>query len=460
MYDLNPGVPMQKKPNPRIHFIHVGSMGNKGTQALFKTDVLTLNSLFKKKVTISASTTDLAGVRKLNLPLDAIIPPMVDVPYEKADQLARRYGVKRESISYKILMLSTIIYMCLQISLSLLSIVAVKLGLRAPYRRNAIERLSKCDLIISHSDESFKETASMLPLNPYWAATWWTMLTARTFEILVSKSLNRPVILFPNSVGPFRTKIGKFLSRLALNSFNHLLIRDEISWGILNELAITSSRTLTYDTALLFHSRYDAVLSGLTKPIVAVAPGVYSHSLSKKEVERYIIAHSEALDVAAEKHGFSILFLPHYVSGFRFDDLWICEQIMSRMENHEHVKLHCAQTVEEYKSLFDQVDMIISSKMHPAVLGSSGFVPILCIVYDHKQTSFFERLKMAECTLEIRRVTYERLLGKIDEVWENRGRLEASLRAQIPVWQKHVKETIARTLASFLEVDELKTLGE
>jgi polysaccharide pyruvyl transferase WcaK-like protein len=192
----------------------------------------------------------------------------------------------------------------------------------------------------------------------------------------------------------------------------------------------------------------------LTKPIVAVAPGVYSHSLSKKEVERYIDAHAKALDVVAERHQVSILFLPHYISGFRFDDLWICQQIMSRMKHLEHAKLHCANTVEEYKSLFDQVDMIISSKMHPAVLGASGFVPVLCIVYDHKQTSFFERLTMAECTIAIRHVTYRRLLDTIEEVWRNRGRLEMSLRTQIPVWQEHVKQTIAGTLASFLEVGE------
>ncbi|UCD96261.1 MAG: polysaccharide pyruvyl transferase family protein [Candidatus Bathyarchaeota archaeon] len=450
---------MNTRRHPRIHFIHVGGMGNKGTQALFKTDVLLLQNLFKGEVAMSASTTDYSGVRKLNLPLEAIIPPMVDVPYERADQLARRYGVKRASLRYKVLMLSTLISMCLQVSLSLLSVIAVRFGLPAPYRKNVIECLMNCDLVISHSDESFKETASLLPLNPYWAATWWTMLTARTFDVLVSKSLNRSVILFPNSVGPFRTKIGRFLSRLALNSFSHLLIRDEISWEILNELAITSPKTLTYDTALLFHSQHP-VQSGLTKPIVAVAPGVYSHSLSKNEVERYVDAHAKALDVVAERHQVSILLLPHYVSGFRFDDLWICQQIMSRMKHPEHAKLHSAETVEEYKSLFDQVDMIISSKMHPAVLGASGFVPILCIVYDHKQTSFFERLTMAECTIAIRQVTYSKLLDTIEKVWRNRDRLEASLRTQIPLWQKHVKQTITRTLASFLEEREQETVGD
>jgi polysaccharide pyruvyl transferase WcaK-like protein len=97
--------------------------------------------------------------------------------------------------------------------------------------------------------------------------------------------------------------------------------------------------------------------------------------------------------------------------------------------------------------------MIVSSKMHPAVLGVSGFVPVLCIAYDHKQTSFFERLGMKDCLVDIRQVSQRNLASKMDYVWNQRGRLQEDLRKKIPVWQKHVRETMGNAIATYLEID-------
>ena len=84
--------------------------------------------------------------------------------------------------------------------------------------------------------------------------------------------------------------------------------------------------------------------------------------------------------------------------------------------------------------------------MHPAVLGVSGYVPLLCILYDHKQTSFFERLGMLDCTLSIHAVSGTSLFSKITNVWTNRDQIRASLKKQIPIWQKNVHDSIQRTV--------------
>jgi polysaccharide pyruvyl transferase WcaK-like protein len=86
--------------------------------------------------------------------------------------------------------------------------------------------------------------------------------------------------------------------------------------------------------------------------------------------------------------------------------------------------------------------MVVSSKMHPAVLAATGYVPIVCIAYDHKQTAFFERLNMIDCTLNIRNVTFESLLFTMEKTWNQRTALQASLRLQIPQWQKDVNSVI------------------
>ncbi len=172
-----------------VHFIHVGNMNNKGTQALFCSDVNVIREIPKTEVSVSVSTPDIEGVKKLNLSLDSVLPPMVDIPYDKADQQIKAIGGKRKDLRYKWYTLANLLYMFLQIPLTLFSVLFFKIGFRPFYRGEVIKCVNNSDLVISHSDENFKETASLLPLNPIWVITWWSMLLSRTFEIIVATIL-------------------------------------------------------------------------------------------------------------------------------------------------------------------------------------------------------------------------------------------------------------------------------
>ena len=426
-------------------------MNNKGTQALISSDVSVIKEIANDAL-ISVSTTDIAGVKKLDLPLNKILPPMVDIPYDRADQTSKSLGFGRSGFSYKFLTLALLILMPVQTVLSFFSVLLSKFGFRAVYRKEVIEHVKNCDLVISHSNESFKEAASSLPLNPVWAVTWWSMLFSRTVEVMIARSFHKPVIMFPNSVGPFKTWIGRFLARLSLNSCDYLLIRDPISYAIVDKLGINASKVLTYDTALLFNqtSKTTLSLSLASEPVIGVAAGIYSNSMSKRDVQNYIKAHAQALDAAIKKHGFYVAFLPHYISGFSGDDVDISKRILEKMNNQQYVKIIVTQSVTEFKSLLNQMKIVISSKMHPAILAVSSFVPVLSIVYDHKQTGFFQRLDMADCTLDISDVSYERLLSKIDQTWMQQAKLKEVLATQIPRWQRNVKSVMKKTVSLYV----------
>jgi len=393
---------------------------------------------------------------KLNLPLDAVLPSMVDVPYDKADQLINKVGGNRRDLRYKLYTFALLLYMFLQIPLTLLSVLSFRIGLKPIYRSEVLKHVGNCDLVISHSDENFKETASRMPLNPIWVVTWWSMLLSRTCEVIVAKSLGKPVIMFPNSVGPFRTWFGRFMAMLSLNNCDTIMIRESISFDIVKQLKLRCRKILTYDTALLYVPKdgdkdkpvIDSV--GSSAALLGVCPGIYSHSLSKRETENYIEAHVKALDHAIEKDGFSVVFLPHYISGFPNDDLDVSRAIFDKMKNKHQARIVVTSGVKEFKQYLDQMDLIISSEMHPAILGATGFVPILCIVYDQKQSSFFERLNMSDCTIGIRNVSFELLSSKIGFVWKHRNQIKDGLGEKIPKWQKNVRESILNTVSEYI----------
>jgi len=433
----------------RVHIIHVGNMANKGTRALLMSDVSVIKDVVKGDVAFSVSTTDVEGVKRLNLSLNAVLPPMVDIPYERADFFARRFGYTRDSFTYLAFAVASLFFMFVQMILSVISAVFVKLGLKGFYRREVLRCVKDCNVVVSYSDENFKETASLLPLNIYWIVTWWSMLLSRTWDILTAKFLGKPVVMFPNSVGPFRTSIGRFLSKLALNNCDCVLVREPVSYEIVKSLMIRPPKILTSDTTVLFKPTYDSSSDSYSNPVVGVSPGIYSHSVSEEKVYEYALAHAKALDRAIEKYGLSVVFLPHYVSGFRYDDLEVSKLIIREMKNASKAKIINVNTVAEFKSLIDRMDMVISSKMHPAVLAVSGCVPTLCIAYDHKQTGFFRSLGLSKCVIPLHELTYQRLTLNIDYVWNRRDEMRALLRERVPKLQGHVKVSIKNVMTHF-----------
>lgn len=438
----------------KILIIHVGDMDNKGSEVLLRSDLSVIREVLKGDVSLSVSTVNVEGVRKLNLPLNAVLPTIADVPYKTADSLARKSGINRNTVKYKAFSVASLIYLFIQTTLSVISAFLTKLGLKTFYRSEIFDHMKNCDLVISCSDENFKEAASLLPSNFYWTLTWWTMLFQRTFEITVAKFIGKPIVVFPNTIGPFRTWVGRFLSRLALNSCGYVLAREPISFEIVNSLGIESRKILTADTALLFKTTKETTSGSFSHPAIGVCPGIYRYSLSDDQVRNYILDHAKALDVAIERYGFNVVLSPHYVSHLEYDDSEICELILEKMKNKDQAKIVVAGGVEEFKSLLDHMDMIIASKLHPAVMGVSGYVPTLCIAYDHKQIGLFKLLGMEDCIIPIMEASSERISSKIDFVWKEREKIRALLQTRIPELQEGIRKAVKEALAFYDQVKQ------
>ena len=438
----------------KILIIHVGDMDNKGSEVLLRSDISVIKEVLKGDVSLSVSTVKVEGVEKLNLPLNDVLPTIADIPYKTADSLARKSGINRNTFKYKAFAVASLIYMFIQTTLSVISAIFTKLGLKTFYRSEVFSHMKNCNLVISCSDENFKEAASLLPSNFYWILTWWTMLFQRTFEISIAKFIGKPIVAFPNSVGPFRTWVGRFLSRLALNNCRYVLVREPISYKIVNSVGIGSRKILTSDTALLFKTTKEKFSESFYHPAVGVCPGVYRYSLSSEQVRNYILNHAKALDLAIERYGFNVYLSPHYVSHLEYDDSEICELILDKMKNKDRAKIVIASGVEEFKSLLDHMDMIIASKMHPGVLGVSGHVPTLCIAYDHKQIGLFKLIGMEDCTIPIMEASCEKILSKIDFIWKEREKIANLLQTRIPELQEGIRKAVKEALMFYDQVKQ------
>ncbi|HLN89322.1 MAG TPA: polysaccharide pyruvyl transferase family protein, partial [Candidatus Binatia bacterium] len=436
----------------KIHIIHVGHMSNKGTQALLKSDDSAIRDIVEGEVSLSVSTTDMEGVKSLNLPESTTIwPTLIDIPYIKADNLAKRLRISRRSVGYKILSLYSLFLMFAETALLILSVSLLKLRLPAVYKKNVLDRLVGSDVVVSCSDENFKETASMLPLNVYWAITWWTMLFERMMEVSVAKFFHKPLIMFPNSVGPFKTRLGLMLSKLALNNFDTLIIRDSVSFNLLKKIGIAPKMVLTSDAALLFSADSKFSTQKFISPSIGVCIGVYSQSLSKEDFKDFMVENAQALDRIVELYGHDVCFFPHYISGFEHDDLEVSKTVLSMMRHQDRARLFKIDSLEEFKLCLEQMELLISSKMHPMVLATSGYVPTVCIAYDHKQTGFLKDLGLMEYLIPLKEVDSETIVSKVGKVMKDREEIIALLNRKVPALQQGVRTAMQEALSPFLE---------
>jgi polysaccharide pyruvyl transferase WcaK-like protein len=438
---------------PHIHIIHVGSIRNKGTHALLKTEILELKRLYKD-VEISISTTDIASVQQQE-PFLEICPPLVDIPYERADLEARRLNFERESVTYKFFLLTFTFLMFLQPFFSILSCFLIKINLKPPYRYKTIKNFFESDFIISTADENFKEGSTYLPFNIQWKLTWWSMLFARMWDIIIAKRvLKKSIIVLPNSVGPFRTSLGLFMARIIFNNVDFLMIRDPYSFSLFKSLKMKTPTLLTSDIVILFKPGQNVVAQDFGNPVIGVSPGLYDASFSKDKQRDYIMAHSKSLDYMVEKYGVNVIFLPHGISGMKYDDLFFCRMIFQNMTHKDKAKIIVARTLDEFKTYIGLLDLLISSRMHPSVLACSDSVPSVVIAYDHKQTSFFERLGLGSCIINVNQVSFHNLLHKIELIWEKREEIRQHLNTTIPTLQENVRTEIKNVCNKFLPIPQ------
>jgi len=435
--------------NLNIHFIHVGHMANKGTQGLFISDVNIIKELIGKNVSISVSTTDIEGVDNLNLPLDEIHSSILDVPYEKADELGGKIGFTRNDVKYKFVTVYYFIALIFQSFLSIISAIMIKVGFKGIYRNELLNRIKKSDLIISGSDEIYKETASLLSFNIIWMITWWSLLFTKAWDVLIAKFFGRNIIMFPNSVGPFRTIVGKSLIKTSLNNYDYIFVRENISFGIVESLKLKCKSILTSDSAILLPLKENC-LYDIVKNSIGVCPGVYAGGIPDKKLNIYINAHAEALDDAIERYDVTVYFLPHYIRGFEFDDLDTCNKIMSTMKNKSKAKLIIIDNVADFKCVLNKMEVVISSKMHPAVFSTSEGTPTVCIAYDHKQIGFFDVIGMPDCLISIQDVNYARLWNNLVHVYENRAIIRDKLNNIMVNMKIDQKNAIGAVLSNYV----------
>lgn len=271
-------------------------------------------------------------------------------------------------------------------------------------------------------------------------------------DILLCKFLNKPIVIYAQSIGPFKNKLTKSLSKFCLNRVDLLIVRDEITKNYLQEIGITNMVHFTADSAFLLevspHKRIVEILAkenidGTDRPLIGISASQHLYDLELKESEsdsenHYISLMTKIVNYLIDKLNAQIVFVPHVTNDDRpVDDRFVAEKIFEKANKKGKIRLiNNEYSPEELKGIIGQCDLFIGARMHANIAATSSYVPTLAIAYSHKSYGIMDMLGMKEYVIDFREMNIEEIKTKIDDLWINKDKIRIKLKSNVDLIKK------------------------
>jgi colanic acid/amylovoran biosynthesis protein len=305
-------------------------------------------------------------------------------------------------------------------------------------------------------------------------------------ELLLGVLLGKPVVVYAQSVGPFRSKLARCIAMFALNRVSLITVREEISKGFLDEMAVNKPPIqVTADPAFLLEPaparRITEILSGFGLDNCRLLVGIgtpegellggsktwrgyksvliasyrvieyclperlflwltklikrsnYFATLQLKHSSKIEVSIAQIADHLVEKMGASVLLVPHYVPpresvGGRENGLVIAEEI-HRLVSHKDkvIPVTGEYSPQEIKGLIGQCALFVSMKMHPTIAATSQCVPTVAIGSHQKYRGIMQGLGQGKWFCDH---ISDDLIAKIDDAWIHREEIVKELKSK------------------------------
>ena len=298
----------------------------------------------------------------------------------------------------------------------------------------SIQEYSEADVIISTGGDVLTEDYGSISFFNYVA------------NLLLGILLEKPVILYAESIGPFKRRLNRIIARFLLNRVRLVTLRERISREYLEKLGIDKAPMyVTADSAFLLEpapiQRVKEILEieGLkedSRPLVGISVskiisryGFHNLITPDDKYSKYLKLMAQIVDYLIESLNATVVFIPHVVEPWGNDDRTVAYDIYKLIEGkHKTVVIKNEYTAEEVKGMIGQCDLFIGARMHATIASTSMHVPTVAIAYSHKTHGIIgEMLGYNEYVLDVQNLNYETLASATSNAWNNRTKIRKEL---------------------------------
>ncbi|RLJ09758.1 MAG: hypothetical protein DRP15_02550, partial [Candidatus Aenigmatarchaeota archaeon] len=279
-----------------------------------------------------------------------------------------------------------------------------------------IKCLNDADIIIDVSGDTFS--------SDYGKASIFS-IGAR---IISAKMLRKPVVLYCQSIGPFRGLIDRLFAKLFLKLVDLIIVREFITANYLRRLGVHAY--VCADPAFLLEPSPNAIVSQIPSshkgPVIGINLSQYIDSLcgGDNPANKYRMIMSQLIDALIERYKAHILIIPE-VKGQKpnsYDDYYVSRRIVDLLKHKEHVTIVAGDySPSELKAIVGQCDILISPRFHLVIFALSQCVPAIAIAYSHKAYGIMDMLGQSEYVLSYEDLSLEQLMEKVEKLWVDKA---------------------------------------
>jgi len=305
----------------------------------------------------------------------------------------------------------------------------------------SLEAVAQADLITSIAGgDSFSDIYGMVRL-----------LYVALPQVLVLW-LGKPLILLPQTYGPFKSRASRSIARYILRRAECVYSRDQEGLKVVSDLLGRSDPRVKFGYDMGFALEPSppagAVQEWLTRlklrgQIVGfnVSGLLYMGGYRRNNMfglkDDYPSVVRAILDFLIGSQGCQVLLIPH-VFGDEEDsesDVPACRRIMSELGETFKGALHYPEgnfDQHEIKWVIGQCDFFLGSRMHACIAALSQCVPAVGLAYSRKFAGVLESVGGGSRVLDLREMDQHQVLTSLDAALKDKESLRRELKERMP----------------------------
>ncbi|MDO0931404.1 polysaccharide pyruvyl transferase family protein [Streptomyces sp. DG2A-72] len=270
---------------------------------------------------------------------------------------------------------------------------------------------------------------------------------ARRYLRLVRAAQERgiPTFAYAIGAGPLREADDREAVRIVLPEMTDVVVRDEESRLVLEEVGVERELTVSADPALLLTPEpfteqmmrqeglpTDARLVGMS----VREPGRAAEKLDEDDYHALLADVADFLARRLEAH---VVFVP-----MEREDVRHAHGVLSRMSAPDLGRiLHNSYSPGEVLGFMSHLDMVVGMRLHVVMFAALSGLPVLPLPYSGKVFDFARRTG-APALVGVAREQAGLLLAEVDRLWDEFPRRHEDLNSRVQGLRALARETCAR----------------
>jgi colanic acid/amylovoran biosynthesis protein len=277
---------------------------------------------------------------------------------------------------------------------------------------------------------------------------------------ILALAVGRPLILLPQTIGPFKKWTSKRMAQFILGRATKIYSRD--GDGCEHILKLRGKRNwevrLSYDVGFALEPRISyermphwfneieptASVVGLNISGLLYMGGYTRNNMFELQAD-YRGLMFRLIDYFVRKEKTYVMLVPHVV-GRRENsesDIPACHDILRKLKNPAKGRVFLVEEGydhHETKAIIGRSEFFLGSRMHACIGALSQCVPAVGLAYSGKFLGVYKSVGMEELVIDLRKSDEQGIIKSVGRAYERRGELRLLLEAKMPAVRQSVMD--------------------